>query len=46
MLGDDDLIGTFSTTVEKLKDERVYDMDLLSGGKRVGSLTFSVKQYY
>lgn len=46
MIGDDDLIGHAITTVEALKEEKSYTVDINFKNQKAGSLTFDVKQYY
>jgi len=46
MIGDDDVIGSAVTTVEALKNEKIYTLEVANKGKKVGSLRFDVKQYY
>jgi|JI6StandDraft_1071083.scaffolds.fasta_scaffold06363_11 hypothetical protein len=46
MIGEDDLIGSVVTTVEALKNEKLYTLDVTNKGSKVGSLRFDIKQYY
>jgi hypothetical protein len=46
MLGDDDLIGSIVTTVDALKDQKIYTLDISAKGKKVAALRVDVKQYY
>ena len=46
MIGKDDIVGTAYTTVESLKVERSYVLDIKSKDLVAGTLKFDVKQYY
>lgn len=46
MFGEDDFIGSTVTTVEALKDQKLYTLDITNKGSKTGSLSFDIKQYY